>query len=71
MNFMLDPQNQAALSKYSGYLSPDRAAMAILNDPALNSTIPTDAQAKYGHFIMDLGAFDVNYEDAWTKVKSS
>lgn len=71
MDFMLETTNQADLSRFSGYLSPDKQAMEMLNDPALNSTIPTAAQEKYGYFIQDLGAFGVNYENAWAKVKNA
>jgi spermidine/putrescine-binding protein len=69
INFLLDPENGAALTNWNYYASPNAAAEEfilpeILDDPAI---YPTDLSKL--EFITDTGDFETNYSDAFIEAK--
>jgi spermidine/putrescine-binding protein len=73
MNYILEPEAGAALTNFTFYGSPNKAAIPfidkeILDDPLINP--PADVVAKL-HFQKDLGEDEFKYSDRWTKVKTA
>ncbi len=71
INFILDPENGAALTNFNFYASPNQAAEEfidpeILDDPAIYP--PADVLANL-EFIKDTGDFEINYQDYFTQAK--
>ncbi|MEJ7799103.1 MAG: spermidine/putrescine ABC transporter substrate-binding protein [Ilumatobacter sp.] len=69
INFLLDPENGAALTNWNYYASPNGASepfieAAILEDPAV---YPTDLSKL--EFISDTGDFEVNFSDAFAEAR--
>ena len=71
LNFILDPKNAAAAANFIGYEPGVAAAMPYITDPLQKAMRPTPALLAKGAVSVDLGAFQQNYNDAWTQVKSA
>lgn len=72
INFLLEPENAAALTNFNFYASPVAAAEPfidpeILDDPSIYPPPETLANLE---FIADTGDFEINYTDAFTAAKS-
>lgn len=70
VNFLLDPGNGAALSNYTRFATPNRAAVplvdsALTTDPALYP--PAEVRARL-EILRDLGADARRYDAVWTRV---
>lgn len=71
LNFILDPKNAAGAANYIGYEPGVAAAMQYITDPLQKAMRPSPQQLAKGAISVDLGAFQTNYQDAWTQVKSA
>jgi spermidine/putrescine transport system substrate-binding protein len=67
MNFVLRPEQAAAISRRSGYGSPNAAALAL--DPSLLRP-PTPEQMARLEFQDDLGAATTLWDRIWTEIKA-
>ena len=72
INFILDPENGAALTNFNFYASPNAAATEfidpeILDDPSIYPPPETLANLE---FIADTGDFETKYSDYWEQAKS-
>ena len=72
INFVLTPENAAAITNFSGYPSPNEAAKKfikpeILNDPA---RYPDEQTLSKCEFLMDLGETSTLLDRYWTEIKS-
>jgi spermidine/putrescine-binding protein len=72
INFLLEPENGAALSNYNFYASPNAAAEPFIDPEILeDETIyPSDEVLDRLEFIQDTGDFETNYTDAFSAVKN-
>ncbi len=72
IDFMLDAENGAALTNYTYYASPNRAAEAFIYEEILEDTsiYPDEATFANLEFIEDTGDFELNYTDAFTEIKN-
>ncbi|MBU1194508.1 MAG: spermidine/putrescine ABC transporter substrate-binding protein [Proteobacteria bacterium] len=72
INWVLIPENSAALSNYNHYASPNKAAIPFLVKEDLdNSGVwPTPEIIKTLRFVKDLGKDNKIIDQAWTRVKS-
>jgi spermidine/putrescine transport system substrate-binding protein len=73
MNYILTPEAGAALTNFTFYGTPNKAALPlidkeIIDDPLINP--PADVVAKL-HFQKDLGEDEFKYSDRWTKVTTA
>ena len=72
INFILDPENGAALTNFNFYASPNAASEPFI-DPEIfeDETIyPPDDVFERLEFIADTGDFEINYTDAFTEAKN-
>ena len=70
IDFMCEAQNAADLTNYVRYYSPNEAAMPLLDQEIVDAT-PTAEELARGELMDDLGEFDKQWSEAWTKVKSA
>jgi spermidine/putrescine transport system substrate-binding protein len=68
MNFILRPDIGAQISDFTGYGSPNQAAMASIEHPV---PYPTDDERKRLEYQRDLGAANQVWDQLWTEIKSS
>lgn len=71
LDFILDPKNAAGAANYIGYEPGVAAAMQYITDPLQKAMRPSSQLLAKGAIAIDLGAFQTNYQDAWTQVKSA
>ena len=74
INFILDPENGAALTNFTRYASPNEAALpfiepAIKNNPGIFTKDP--ALLDKLEYIMDVGEAIKLYNEIWIRVKSA
>lgn len=71
INFLLDPEVSAEISKAFPYANPNIAAHQYIDKSILNNTAvyPTDSDMKKGERIKDLGDATKLYDKIWTEVK--
>ena len=71
MNYILKPENAAALVDWVWYLSPVPSAYDLIDNKLLIDNFPTEEQLQRGELINDVGDFGRYYTDSWAKVKSA
>jgi spermidine/putrescine transport system substrate-binding protein len=73
INFMCRPDIVARNSAYIGYAPPEKAAYEQLSEDlkAIPAFYPADEEIARCTAYRDLGDFNKNVEDAWTRVKAS
>ncbi len=67
LNYVLRPEVGASISAYTGYGTPNNAAMAKIAKPV---AYPTDEQMKILEYQNDLGAGNSAWDQIWTEIKS-
>lgn len=67
LNYVLRPEVGAGISNYTGYGTPNSAAMAKVTKPV---PYPTDDQMKILEYQNDLGAGNAAWDQIWTEIKS-
>ena len=72
IDFILDPENGAALTNFNFYASPNAAAQPFVDPEILedDTIYPPEEVFERLEFIADTGSFETNYTDAFTEVKS-
>jgi spermidine/putrescine transport system substrate-binding protein len=70
INFILDAQNGATLSKYTKSGTPNEKSRALLPISDLKNTITYPAADTKLEFIADLGDLEKLYLNAWEKIKN-
>lgn len=72
INFILDPENGAALTNYNFYASPNAAATPFVDPDILDdeTIYPPDEVFERLEFIADTGDFETRYSTAFDEVKS-
>ena len=68
MNYILRPQVGAAISRATGYGTPNVSAARLLEHPV---AFPTEEELKRLEFPMDLGADTATWDQIWTEIKSA
>jgi spermidine/putrescine transport system substrate-binding protein len=68
MNFILRPDIGAAISRTTGYGTPNHAAMAMLENPV---PYPTERQLARLEIQEDLGRASALWDEIWTRVKTA
>jgi spermidine/putrescine transport system substrate-binding protein len=68
MNYILRPQVGAAISRATGYGTPNVAAAHLLEHPV---AFPTEEELKRLEFPVDLGADTATWDQIWTEIKSA
>jgi spermidine/putrescine-binding protein len=71
INFMLEPENAAAITNYTYYASPNAAAAAfieeeILNDPGIYPPAEVEARLQW---LYEVGDAIFIYDEVWTAIK--
>lgn len=72
INYVLDAKTGAALSNWTQYPTPNKAAMAFINPEDLKNPAiyPSDAYMKKLQFLRDLGKDTRLYDELWTMIKT-
>ncbi|MCC5925045.1 MAG: spermidine/putrescine ABC transporter substrate-binding protein [Bacteroidetes bacterium] len=72
INYLLRPQVSAAISNYTGYSSPNRAALPLINPDLLADTsmYPPDDVMDRLEFLEDVGQATLLYNRMWNEVKA-
>ncbi|HTL05833.1 MAG TPA: spermidine/putrescine ABC transporter substrate-binding protein [Gemmatimonadales bacterium] len=68
INFILRPSNGAALSRATGYGTPNQAAMPLLERPV---PYPSPNELARLEIQQDLGRASALWDEVWTRIKSS
>ena len=71
INFLLEPEIAAQNAEFTGFATANLAAIPLI-DPELTSNhvfLPTDEEIENCEFFQDLGDFQKNFDEAWTKIK--
>lgn len=68
MNFVLRPDIGAGISNFTGYGTPNNAAMALLTTPV---PYPSPDELKRLEYQKDLGTANEAWDQLWTEIKSS
>lgn len=73
MNFILDPENGAALTNFTRYASPNKAALPFIEEdiksnPGIYTKDPTVLERM--EYVMDVGETAKLYDEIWTRVKA-
>jgi spermidine/putrescine-binding protein len=73
MNYILDPKVGAALTNFTQYGSPNKAAMPFIDKDVLENPLifPSQAELQKLPFQKDLGEDEIKYSDRWTQVKTA
>ena len=73
INFILDPQISANISKEFPYANPNVAAHQFIDKNTLNNTTvyPTENDLKIGERLKDVGDVTKLYDKIWTEVRGS
>ncbi len=69
INFLLDPENGAALTNWNYYASPNSAAEEFIDPEVLEDPIVYPEDQSQLEFIADTGDFEINYSDAFVEAK--
>ena len=71
INFILDAENGGDLTNYTYYMSPNLAAYEYIDPDILGDEMvfPSDETMAKLEFIADVGAFSLNYSDAFAEAK--
>jgi len=72
MDFLLEPENAAALAEYTRYATPVAKAIPLLPEEMRNDPVvfpPEEMRAKL-EYLKDLGPDIVLYDQIWTEVKA-
>lgn len=72
MDFLLEPENAAALAEYTHYATPVAQAIPLLPEEMRNDPVvfpPEEMRAKL-EYLKDLGPDIVLYDQIWTEVKA-
>ena len=72
INFILDENVSAGISKVFPYASPNVAAQKLIDKETINNTTvyPTEVDVKLGEHLKDLGDTTKVYDQIWTEFKS-
>jgi spermidine/putrescine transport system substrate-binding protein len=68
MNYILRPEVGAALSRATGYGTPNAAAARFMKDPV---PYPTEAELERLEYQLDLGKDTATWDRIWTEIKSA
>lgn len=68
MNFILRPEIGAAISDFTGYGTPNQAAIGLVKNPV---PLPTADEQKRLEPQKDLGAANDVWDKLWTEIKSA
>jgi spermidine/putrescine-binding protein len=68
MNYILRPQVGAAISRATGYGTPNVAAARLLEHPV---AFPTEEELRRLEFPADLGPDTATWDQIWTEIKSA
>ena len=68
MNYILRPEVAAALSRTTGYGTPNAAAMRLMENPV---PYPTPAEFERLEYQTDLGRDSATWDQIWTEIKSA
>ena len=68
MNYVLRPEVGAAISRATGYGSPNVAAARLLDNPI---PYPTEEELRRLEFPLDLGKDTATWDQIWTEIKSA
>jgi spermidine/putrescine transport system substrate-binding protein len=68
MNYILRPEIAAALSRTTGYGTPNAAAMRLMKNPV---PYPTPAEFERLEYQTDLGRDSAAWDQIWTEIKSA
>jgi spermidine/putrescine-binding protein len=73
MNYILDPKVGAALTNYTQYGSPNKAAVPFIDKEILDDPVKTPPPAELAKlpFQKPLGENEILYSDRWTQVKTA
>lgn len=72
INFVLEPEVSARISRYTQFATPNKAARALLPESDLNNPAlypPADTLSRL-EFLRDLGPRLRLYDEAWTQIKA-
>lgn len=72
INYLLRPEVSAEISNYTGYSSPNRAALGLIDPELLNdeSLYPPDEVLERCEFLTDVGDATRLYNRIWNEIKS-
>ena len=68
INFILRPENGAAISAVTGYGSPNQAAMPLLAHPV---RYPSPNELARLEIQRDLGRASALWDETWTRIKTA
>ena len=68
MNYILRPDVGAKISTFTGYGSPNQAAMAVIKNPV---PYPTAEEMRRLEYQVDLGKDTATWDRIWTEIKSA
>jgi spermidine/putrescine transport system substrate-binding protein len=71
MNFLMEPENAAAITNFTYYPSPNLAAREFIVEESLNDPgifPPEDVAAKL-QWLTDVGDAVFTYDEMWTAIK--
>ena len=68
MNYILRPEVGAKISTFTGYGSPNQAAVAVMKNPV---PYPTAEEMKRLEYQVDLGKDTATWDRIWTEIKSA
>jgi spermidine/putrescine transport system substrate-binding protein len=68
MNYILRPDVGAKISEFTGYGSPNQAAVAVMKNPV---PYPTAEEMKRLEYQVDLGKDTATWDRIWTEIKSA
>ena len=72
MDFLLEPENAAALAEYTHYATPVAKAIPLLPEEMRNDPVvfpPEEVRSRL-EYLKDLGPDIVLYDQIWTEVKA-
>jgi spermidine/putrescine transport system substrate-binding protein len=68
MNYILRPDVGGKISEFTGYGSPNQAAVAVMKNPV---PYPTAEEMKRLEYQVDLGKDTATWDRIWTEIKSA
>jgi len=71
INFIMDPEISAEISRYFPYGNPNKAAKAYIDPEILQdeAVYPPDAEVKKGEYLRDIGESILEFDRIWSEVK--
>lgn len=67
LNYVLRPEVGAAISRFTGYGTPNQAAMAKIESPV---PYPSEAEQQQLEYLLDLGEHAALWDRIWTEIKA-